>query len=406
MVAATHIPQAAFLHWPETKALLAALAEAGIDARFVGGCVRDALLGREAVDVDLASATAPEDALHQLQALGIKVIPTGIEHGTITIVIQGKPFELTTLRHDVDCDGRHAIVAYTDSWEEDAKRRDFTINALYADASGAIYDYTDGQADLKRGTLRFIGDGEKRIKEDALRMLRLFRFQAQLGFSVDASLYALCKKHARMLSKISAERISQEIMKLLAAKQPQAAWQALFDYGVAEKCFGALLSPDLEHVMRVETQLKRAPLPAHHRLILLAHLASDPDVEVLKDTLKLSNQQAKQLSQVLTSTQQIEADASINQQRKWHYLLKTETFELCIIAAATQHPDSNLETFARMLNDAQHWTPPIFPIGGEDLIARGHTPGKAMGEALRTLEAKWMISGFELSKEALLSESF
>ena len=404
-----NISGAAFFEWPATKQLLSAFKQADIDARFVGGCVRDALLGREVKDVDLASPTPPEEALHALQALDLHVIPTGIEHGTITIVVDGTSFELTTLRRDVDCDGRHAIVAYTDDWESDAKRRDFTINGLYASPSGVVYDYIGGRADLNAKRLQFIGDAQARIKEDGLRILRLFRFQAQLGFSVDPALYELSKKRSRYLGNISYERVRQELLRLLEATQPEPAWQALFDYGIANKLFGALLSNRLDVVCLAEQRLKTGSLLPIQRLALLAWLVPESHADELKAKLVLSNDHTKLIQRTLTYTPHIKADTSINEQRKWHYLLGGELYRLCVVAAAASvlegHKDRSVEAFARMMSDASQWDPPTFPLSGADLIALGYEPGEAMGELLRKLEDGWIESGFALSKEELMKQA-
>lgn len=403
----TNIANAAFYKWPETKQLLMHLDGAGIDARFVGGCVRDAILGREASDVDLASATPPEDVMHSLRKLDVKVLPTGIEHGTVTIIIGDKQFELTTLRRDVSCDGRHAVVAYTNEWPEDAARRDFTINALYADKDGGVYDYHDGLKDLRTRQLRFIGDAEKRIKEDALRILRLFRFQAQLGFDVEVELYELCKKKVKLLKPISAERISSETMKLLKAPKPTQAWEALFDYGIASKLYDGLLGRNISVVLEAERQLCGKPFSANERLILLAWLAEEHDAEELKAMLALSNAHTKYMERVLTYTPHMKANMSINEQRRLHYILGSDVYRLCIAAASASDLAGHLQRsqagFIRMMQDATDWTPPNFEVKGEDLIALGHTPGEAMGKTLRELENKWIDSGFEMEKDALLN---
>ena len=403
----TSIASAPFLQWPATKELIATLQLAKINARFVGGCVRDALLDRAVHDVDLASPTEPDEALHLLQELGLHVIPTGIEHGTITIVMDGAHFELTTLRRDVDCDGRHAIVAYTDDWKADAKRRDFTINALYADMDSNVFDYHDGLTDLKSGDIKFIGEAKDRIKEDALRILRLFRFQAQLGFAVDDALYMQCKKSVRMLGKISAERICSETMKLLATPKPTAAWHALFDYTIAPKIYDDLLARPIELILQAEKHLLGAPLTAKERMALLALLAEYYEVDQLKSLLKLSNEQTKQIASVLEHTASITPDISLKEQRKWRYTLGENLYRLCVIGAASRelrgHTQRSLEPYLRMLEDAKNWQPPKFDISGTDLMALGYSEGAELGNMLKILESTWIDSGFEMNKGQLLT---
>src|SRR5579872_7361897 len=205
-----------WLKWPETQALIKAFADAKAPIRFVGGCVRDALLGRAVQDVDVATPLRPEATMALLQKAGIKAIPTGIDHGTATAVIHGKHFEITTLRKDVSTDGRHATVAYTDDWKEDAARRDFTINALYLSPDGELFDYFNGARDAKEGHVRFIGNAGERIREDYLRILRFFRFYAWYGKTEpDKEALTACTEAANNIGTLSGERVQQEMLKLL-----------------------------------------------------------------------------------------------------------------------------------------------------------------------------------------------
>ncbi|MEM9682546.1 MAG: CCA tRNA nucleotidyltransferase, partial [Pseudomonadota bacterium] len=206
---------------PETVAVLDALEHAGAEARFVGGCVRDSLIGRQVGDIDIATDAVPERVTEALQAADIRAIPTGIDHGTITAVANGVPFEITTLRRDVETFGRHATVAYTDDWIEDAARRDFTINALSLGRDGTLFDPFGGEADLRAGRIRFVGDARARIQEDVLRLLRFFRFHAYYGRNgLDADGLAACREFATRLSGLSAERIWTELRRLLLAPEP------------------------------------------------------------------------------------------------------------------------------------------------------------------------------------------
>src|SRR3984957_17058565 len=206
---------------PPVQALLAALASGGIAARFVGGCVRNWVSDRRVDDIDLAVDKPPETVMRALEAADLRVVPTGLKHGTVTAIVKGRVFELTTLRRDVETDGRRATVAFTDDWLEDAGRRDFTFNALYADPDGTLYDPFDGRADLKAGRVRFIGDPDRRIEEDRLRVLRFFRFFAWYGKPpIDRPGFEACRRHADALGALSGERVAKELLRLLAAPAP------------------------------------------------------------------------------------------------------------------------------------------------------------------------------------------
>jgi poly(A) polymerase len=216
----------AWLNDAKTRTLLAAFGD--VPLRFVGGCVRDAVMGRNVGDIDCATPAKPEEVVALLEAADIKAVPTGLAHGTITAVIDSKPFEITTLRKDVACDGRHAEVEYTDDWQQDALRRDFTMNALYCDAHGEVFDYTDGVDAARAGRIQFIGDAEARIREDGLRILRFFRFFATHGLGApDTTALKACAAHKAMLADLSGERIQQEMLKLCAAESPYAALEAM-----------------------------------------------------------------------------------------------------------------------------------------------------------------------------------
>ena len=220
---------------PPVQALLAALTRGGIAARFVGGCVRDTVLGRPVGEIDIAVDKPPETVMRALEAADLKVVPTGLKHGTVTAIVKGKPFELTTLRRDVETDGRRAVVAFTDDWRIDAERRDFTFNAMYAEPDGTIWDPFDGRADLLAGRVRFIGDPDQRIAEDRLRVLRFFRFHAWFGKPpLDSAGFDACRRNAGALSSLSAERVAKELLRLLAAPAPTDALEAMAEAGALD----------------------------------------------------------------------------------------------------------------------------------------------------------------------------
>ena len=238
--------------------ILDAIKAGGGEARVVGGAVRDALVGRTPGEIDLAVNLPPEKTAELLTKTGLKVVPTGIAHGTITAVSDHRGFEITTLRRDVETDGRRAKVAFTDDWQADAARRDFTINALYADADGRLYDYFGGRADIAAGHVRFIGDAAARIKEDVLRILRFFRFAAWFGRGAfDAESLAACREWTGLLPKLSAERIAKEILKMArAAPKPAPIWQAMIENGILEP-----ILPEAKNVARLDSFARyRTPL--------------------------------------------------------------------------------------------------------------------------------------------------
>src|ERR1700722_5640528 len=221
---------------PPVQALLAALASGGIAARFVGGCVRNWVSDRRVDDIDLAVDKPPETVMRALEAADLRVVPTGLKHGTVTAIVKGRPFELTTLRRDIETDGRRAVVAFTDDWLEDAKRRDFTFNAMYADPDGTIWDPFDGRADLLAGRVRFIGDPDQRIAEDRLRVLRFFRFHAWFGKPpLDSAGFDACRRNAGSLSSLSAERVTKELLRLLAAPAPADALEGMAEAGALDQ---------------------------------------------------------------------------------------------------------------------------------------------------------------------------
>ena len=279
---------------PPVQALLAALARGGIAARFVGGCVRDSVLGRPVGEIDIAVDKPPETVMRALEAADLKVVPTGLKHGTVTAIVKGKPFELTTLRRDVETDGRRAVVAFTDDWRIDAERRDFTFNAMYADPDGTIWDPFDGRADLLAGRVRFIGDPDQRIAEDRLRVLRFFRFHAWFGKPpLDGAGFDACRRNAGALSSLSAERVAKEILRLLAAPAPSDALEAMAEAGALDHWL-----PEYAGDARLKALIAREREDAPDPLRRLAAIVAPPATAVAK-RLKLSTQQSLRLQLML-----------------------------------------------------------------------------------------------------------
>lgn len=353
--------------------------------RYVGGAVRDDLLDLPVSDVDLATRLQPEEVIRRLEEAKIKAVPTGIDHGTITAVSDGHPYEVTTLRRDVVTDGRRATVAFTAAWEEDAARRDFTINALSADpVTGEIFDYFGGLDDLEARHVRFIGDPLKRIAEDHLRILRYFRFHALFGAGKpdDAALDA-CARRANDLMALSRERIADELLKLLALPDPSATISIMLDHSILEPVLPEITAdrfPRLESLIAAEQQARLAP-DALRRLASL--LPSDPETSLaVAARLKLSNKARKRLA----CAARTEASPS---PQALAYRLGPE----CAVDRLLLGGDAS---------EAAHiakWKPPRLPIGGGALIARGLVEGPVVARTLREIENRWVQAGFPQGEE-------
>ena len=377
------LPDAEWRHRPGLDGLLHALGAAQGQARFVGGAVRDGLLGLAVNDLDIATTLDPHDVVDRLKAAGIKAVPTGIDHGTITAVLSGWPVEITTLRRDVSTDGRRATIAYTDDWREDAARRDFTINALYADPlSREVTDFFGGVADLEARRLRFIGDAEARIAEDHLRILRYFRFLARYGGDVvDDDAYAACRAAAKSLMALSRERIADELIKLLAVAAPLRALRLMVDGGILR---AVLPEVDMAGIDRVETVMAReaaseTPPSALRRLAAL--LPPDPAaVDQIGARLKLSNKARKRL--VLA----VEPGPADEAPRALAYRVGPES--------AVDRLLLDVDRPLSALGSLDGWTPPTLPISGGALIARGLPPGPDVAKALHEVQKIWVEEGF------------
>lgn len=343
--------------------------------RFVGGCVRDTLLGLPVSDIDIATSLAPETVLEYLREAKIKAIPTGLHHGTITAVLESGPVEITTLRRDVATDGRHATVAFTDDWREDAARRDFTINALYADpVSGEIFDYFDGIADLEAQRVRFIGDPYQRIAEDHLRILRYFRFLARFGNEPDAEALEACTRRAKDLMALSRERIREELLKLLVAKDAVNVVSIMIERDIFNAMFPEIKSSAGLAALAVrEAESGIAPDPIRR----LASILSAEDSVSVGMRLKFSNLQRKRLAAAV-----MPADAAA----------KTLAYR-----TGTEAAIDRLLLSDRPLSDVEiveNWTPPRFPIGGGAIVARGVKAGPEVNRLMRLVEDQWVEEGF------------
>ncbi len=373
---ALRITPPAFLSEPAPTAVLAALPE----ARVVGGAVRDALTGRAVCDIDLATPRLPEAVMQTLAAAGIRVVPTGLDHGTVTAVVDGKGIEITTLRRDVETDGRHARVEFTDDWREDAARRDFTINALSMRRDGAVFDYFGGIEDLRAGRVRFVGDAAQRIAEDYLRILRFFRFFARYGRGVpDPDALAAIRGGLAGLAGLSAERVWSELKRILAAPDPVAAVTLMAELGVLAE----VLPEGADPAPLAALVAARAPVDP---LLRMAALFSG-DADALADRLKLANDERARLVALRAGPPPKPTDDDATLRRR---LADTE-------------PGVLIDRAWLAGGDAPGWTelrariaampPPVFPLEGRDVLALGLTPGPRVGELLREVRAWWMDQG-------------
>jgi poly(A) polymerase len=381
----TRLPETDWLRDPAFRKVVDSLRVDGAPPRIVGGAVRDALLGLAVSDVDLATPLLPEEIVRRLEEARIKAVPTGFDHGTITAVADGRAFEITTLRRDLETDGRRATVAFSSDWQEDAARRDFTMNALYADPdNGEIFDYFGGLADIESGHVRFIGDAGQRIAEDHLRILRLFRFHARFGKGpIDAEALSAARANATKLMALSRERIADELRKLLAVADPAPSVSAMVKAGI----FAAFLPEivpgadvSLARLVQRERETGIAPLPVRR---LSALLPTDPVlVEKVAARLKLSNRIRADLA-ILAKL-----DHGVTTERQLAYRLGTDNARSHILL---HHGDQGLGEAIAALHG---WEPPQLPIKGGDLIQMGLRQGPMVARTLQAVERQWIAEDF------------
>ena len=396
---------ALWLKRPETERVFAALAEPGVETRAVGGAVRNTLLGLPVTEIDLATTALPQRVMELARKAGLKAVPTGIDHGTVTVVADGVPFEVTTLRRDVETFGRHATVAFTENWQEDAGRRDFTLNALYAESDGTVIDPLGGYEDVVAGRVRFIGDAEARIKEDYLRILRFFRFNAYYGKGpFDAEGLLASVKLRGGMEQLSAERVAGEIRRLLAAPQAVRAVEALFDYGLLTSVIGGV--PRLERFRRlvaIEEALGRGP-DAMLRLAALAVFVAE-DVERVAARLHLSNAEQALLGLGAGDRGESGLPEEGAAKRLLYRLGPAACSGAALMAWADSDAAPNDRNWQEALTLGKRWQAPVFPIKGSDLVALCKVEGPALGALLRKLEAEWVAEGFAADRDRLLARA-
>jgi poly(A) polymerase len=379
----------AWLIEPRLQKLLQVLNAEG-ETRIVGGAVRNALMGVQVADVDIATTLKPEKVSKIAKAAGFGVHPTGLEHGTVTVSHAGAAFEVTTLRKDIATDGRRAVVSFTDDWVEDAARRDFTINAMYCDADGKIFDYTNGYVDIVKHKVRFVGAPSQRIREDYLRILRFFRFHAHYGKGKpDEAGFKACVRLKSGLKTLSVERVRQELLKLLVGVHAIKIVRLMAESGVLKIIF-----PHTEE-WRV---LCRLPVDALLRLYVLA---AEPSK--LKEGLRLSNVDAARLNN-LSSAPELSPKLNAAERRRLLYHVGVGNWRDAVhLSWARSRAKRDSLEWSELLALPDVWMPSEFPVKGSDILAADFEPGPKVGEVLAALEDWWVASDFKPRREDLLA---
>jgi poly(A) polymerase len=396
------LPEADWLRAPALARALALLNRDGEAARIVGGAARNALMGLPLSDIDIATTAVPEEVMRRATAAGLKAVPTGIDHGTVTLIIDGAPFEVTTLRQDVETFGRKAKVAFGRDWKVDAERRDFTMNALSISADGLVHDYVGGLADLNARRVRFIGDPARRIAEDYLRILRFFRFQASYARGApDASGLHACIVARDGLRTLSRERVRIELMKLLVAPFVVPTLVVMAETGFVELLLGSVPRlASFANMIKVEEATGLAP-DAVRRLGALAVFIAE-DAERLRAKLRLFNAEHERLTAMADRWWRVSPALGEQGARALLYRLGPIDYLDRVLLAWTRAPQGATDpTWLDLAGVPARWTAPPFTLKSADLVARGVVRGPALGEAMRAAEETWIAAGFPEDQAAL-----
>ena len=396
-----------WLQEPPVRRLLAALNEGDAEARVAGGAVRNTLLGEAIGDVDVATTCTPSEAARRLEAAGFKIVPTGIEHGTVTAVTDGEAIEVTTLREDVETDGRHAVVAFGRDWKRDAERRDLTMNALYMEADGTVFDPLGVEADVHGRVVRFVGEASRRIEEDHLRILRFFRFFAWYGrHRPDAEGLRACARLKNGIAALSVERVWQEMRKLLAAPDPSRALLWMRQTGVLSAAMPETERWGIDAIPGLIAAEAAFGWEADAMVRLEAMLPPDPKVvAALAKRLKLSNADRDRLARWSAAQRPNPMLSNDELARTMYAGERGGTLDVLRLARAKAHAAGDLEevaAFGRQTDFAFDWEKPTMPVQGRDLRERGVAAGPEIGKRLKEMEERWVASGFRLSREELL----
>jgi poly(A) polymerase len=394
---------AAWLTQGALPRLLEVLDSDGEQARVVGGAVRNALLEMPLHEIDLATTAVPDEVVKRVTAAGFKPVPTGIAHGTVTVVVDKLPFEVTTLRQDVETDGRHAKVAFGRDWKTDAERRDFTINALSAGRDGTVYDYVGGLADLSGRRVRFIGDPKKRIEEDYLRILRFFRFHAAYGPGGHPYTEGIkaCVVGRGGLDALSRERVRMEVMKLAVAPHAVPTLISMADAGLLLRVLGGVSTlAHFENMAKVEAAVGLSPDPVRRLGALGATIAED--AERLWQKLRLTNIEHERLASMAEGWRRMSLALGEQGARALLYRLGPQNFtDHALLGWARSAASSSDAGWHALATLPARWTAPVFPLKAADFMKRGVDKGPALGIAIRAAEAAWIKAGFPMDTKAL-----
>ncbi len=409
--------QIAVQPWMETdevKSVLAAITKDGKEARFIGGCVRDALLKKPVTDIDIATQETPSRVMELLEEAGLKAVPTGIDHGTVTAVVGDESFEITTLRKDVETDGRHAVVEFTEDWKTDAARRDFTFNTLSASPDGMVHDYFNGIQDLANRIIRFVGRVDLRIEEDRLRILRYFRFIAVYGMRIENAFeFQTCINQSHHLKELSAERIRSELFKILDSDNQFDAVRLMINHGIMVH-----ILPEAAHAERLRrmTWLETSAIkfdavkPATMRRLAALIETDEPGAEKLCDRLKLSNKDRRRLVAMAAPDWQVDPDLSDDKLRGCLYRLGAETvIDQALLEWASRLiitpklPRQQTDGWLAIIATANDWEDIPFPLRGQDVLDLGVAAGPAVSDYLQPVEEWWVAGGCRADRTACLT---
>ena len=385
---------------PQAELVLNALSAGGHKSMFVGGCVRDALLERPVNELDIATPETPERIVTLLEAAGLKAIKTGIEHGTVTAICEGISFQITTLRQDIETFGRYARVKYTQNWAKDAARRDLTLNALYCDIKGNVFDPLGGLSDLKAGRIRFVGNANVRIEEDLLRLLRYFRFYAYYGRSpADEKALTACSQMASRIEKLSVERVWNELSRLLLAPNPASAVMLMQKHAILPYLLPEAIHSDLlDRLVKLEKQTKTAP--NYLRRIAVMVSLSREEACLLTKRFKFSKLDRKRFCILCDPPEWPDPSANLRQSRASFYRLGKELFTELVLIGTTKFPN---EDWLALLALSKKLSIPAFTVDGSDVVSMGIPVGPQVGKILQNVENWWINGDFKADRDDCLN---